>query len=101
MRFSIAATGSILFLPCIIGLNPVSAQELRTQCTLEMASRDKFVFPCSVKYDPKLNMGVIKDLNSGRTYGKGWAEGRGCIYKDGYGSICTKGFKWVTPDGIL
>ena len=78
-----------------------SASSLKTQCTLEIASGDKFLFPCSLSYDPRLNMGVIKNLNSGKTYGRGWAEGRGCLYKEGYGSICTKEFKWILPNGQI
>ena len=101
MQYQIAATVSILIFPLIIGLSPVNARDLRTQCTLEMASKDKFTFPCLVTYDPILNMGVVKDLNSGRAYGKGWSEGRGCIYKEGYGSICTKGNQWITPEGKI
>ena len=97
MKLTITGINSLLLLPLVIGLVPASAQELRTQCTLTMASKDRFVFPCTVRYNSRLNMGVITDLNSGRTYGDDWAETRGCIYKDGYGSICTKDYEWVSP----
>ena len=77
----------------------VGASGLTTKCTLTIASGDEFVFPCSLKFDSNLNMGVIRDLNSGKVYGKGWAEGRGCLYKEGYGNICTEGHKWILPNG--
>ena len=92
------ATLSILTLPAV-NITTVNASNLKTKCTLEIASGDKFIFPCSLTYDSSFKMGVIKDLNSGKVYGKGWAEGRGCSYKEGYGSICTHGYKWILPDG--
>lgn len=77
----------------------VSASSLTTKCTLKMASGDEFIFPCSLRFDSALNMAVIRDMNSGKVYGKGWAEGRGCLYKEGYGAICTEGYKWILPNG--
>ena len=91
------ATLSIIALPAA-NIMIVNASSLNTKCTLEIASGDKFIFPCSLTYDSDLNMGIIKDLNSGKVYGKGWAEGRGCLYKEGYGSICTAGYEWILPD---
>jgi len=92
---------AILWVLIASAVNPtlVSASPLTTKCTLKMASGDEFIFPCELRFDPALNMAVITDLNSGKVYGKGWAEGRGCLYKEGYGEICTEGYKWILPNG--
>lgn len=79
--------------------SPEYSSELKTECVMNITGHPMSVFPCSVRFDRQLNKGVVRDARSGRVYGKDWAEGRGCLYREGYGTICTKNYGWILPDG--
>lgn len=109
--FSIAVMKYITILPrttkalliqfILCSASPAYSSALTTECILHLAGRTKSLFPCSVSFDRKLNMGVIRDLRTGRVYGKEWAESRGCLYREGYGTVCTIEKRWVLPDGSV
>lgn len=75
---------------------------IETTCTFKRETDNSaFSFPCKVAYNRELNMGTVEDLDSGNFFGGGWAESRGCLYKDGVATICTENLEWISPDGPI